>query len=56
MEEEQLKANYTLSENGQDAGISVLYPGRRWRTKQLQAPASYHVQRDFTFEPKVFAE
>jgi len=54
--EEQLKPGYTISENGQDAGVNVL-TGRAGAAKAtLSTSKSYHVQRDFTFEPKVFSE
>jgi TraM recognition site of TraD and TraG len=54
--EEQLKLSYTLSENGQDAGVSVLTGRASAHRATLSASKSYHLQRDFTFEPKVFAE
>jgi hypothetical protein len=54
--EEQLKLSYTLSENGQDAGVSVLTGQASAHRATLSASKSYHLQRDFTFEPKVFSE
>jgi hypothetical protein len=54
--EEQLKLSYTISENGQDAGVSVLTGRASAHRATLSASKAYHVQRDFTFEPKIFAE
>ncbi len=54
--EEQLKPNYTLSEQGQDAGISVLTGRAAAHKSTIGATKGYSVQRDFVFEPKVFAE
>jgi len=54
--EEQLKPSYTISENGQDAGVSVLTGRATAHRATLSASKAYHLQRDFTFEPKVFAE
>ena len=54
--EEQLKLSYTLSENGQDAGVSVLTGRASAHRATLSASKAYHLQRDFTFEPKVFSE
>jgi hypothetical protein len=54
--EEQLKANYTLSETGQDARVSMLTGRAVAHRATLAATKGYSVQRDFTFEPKVFSE
>lgn len=54
--EEQLKPSYTISENGQDAGVSVLTGRATAQKATLSASKAYHLQRDFTFEPKIFAE
>jgi hypothetical protein len=54
--EEQLKANYTLSETGQDARVSMLTGKAVAHRATLAATKGYTVQRDFTFEAKVFAE
>jgi hypothetical protein len=54
--EEQIKLSYTLSENGQDAGVSFLTGRTAAHKATLSASKAYHLQRDFTFEPKVFAE
>jgi hypothetical protein len=54
--EEQLKLNYSLSEHGQDAGVSVLTGLAAARRATVGATKGYNVQRDFVFEPKIFAE
>jgi TraM recognition site of TraD and TraG len=54
--DDQLKANYTLSETGQDAGISV-FTGRAAAQKtSIGTTKGYSVQREYVFEPKVFTE
>ena len=54
--EEQLKANYTISEQGQDAGVSVFTGRSAADRSSIGATKGYSVQRDFVFEPKVFSE
>jgi hypothetical protein len=54
--EEQLKLNYSLSEHGQDAGVSVLTGLATAHRATVGASKGYSVQRDFVFEPKIFAE
>jgi hypothetical protein len=54
--EEQLKMNYSISESGQDARISMLTGRARAQRASLSTSKSYNVQRDWLFEPKVFAE
>ena len=54
--EEQLKLQYSFSENGQDAGVSVLTGRAAAHRTTLSTSKAYNVQRDFVFEPKVFAE
>jgi hypothetical protein len=54
--EEQLKPNYTISESGQDASVSMLTGKAVAHRATLSTTKGYSVQRDFTFEPKVFAE
>jgi len=54
--EEQLKPNYTLSEQGQDAGISILTGRAAAHKSSIGASQGYSLQRDFLFEAKVFAE
>src|SRR5205823_4703222 len=54
--EEQLKLNYTFSEHGQDAGVSVLTGRAVAHKASMGATKGYSVQRDFVFEPKIFTE
>ncbi len=54
--EEQLKLNYSLSDNGQDAGVSVLTGRAAAHKTTLTTSKGYNVQRDFVFEPKIFTE
>lgn len=54
--EEQLKPNYTISEQGQDAGVSVFTGRAAAHRSAIGASKGYSVQRDFVFEPKVFSE
>lgn len=54
--EEQLKLHYSFSENGQDAGVSMLTGRAAAHKASLTTSKGYNVQRDFVFEPKVFAE
>jgi hypothetical protein len=54
--EEQLKLNYSISEHGQDAGVSVLTGRATAQRATVGTSKGYNVQRDFTFEPKVFSE
>jgi hypothetical protein len=54
--EEQLKPNYTISETGQDANVSMLTGRAVAHRATLSTTKGYTVQRDFTFEPKVFSE
>jgi hypothetical protein len=54
--EEQLKPNYSLSEQGQDAGVSVFTGRSAAHRSTIGASKGYSVQRDFVFEPKVFSE
>jgi len=54
--EEQLKLNYSISEHGQDAGVSVLTGLATAHRATVGTSKGYNVQRDFVFEPKVFAE
>lgn len=54
--EEQLKPHYSLSENGQDAGVSVLTGRAAAHKTTLSASKGYNVQRDFIFESKTFSE
>jgi type IV secretory pathway TraG/TraD family ATPase VirD4 len=54
--EEQLKLHYSFSENGQDAGVSMLTGRAAAHRATLSASKGYNLQRDFVFEPKVFSE
>jgi hypothetical protein len=54
--EEQLKLNYSLSEHGQDAGVSVFTGLAAAHKATMGTTKGYNVQRDFVFEPKIFAE
>jgi len=54
--EELLKPNYTISEQGHDAGISVFTGRAAAQRSAIGATKGYSVQRDFVFEPKIFAE
>jgi hypothetical protein len=54
--EEQLKLHYSFSENGQDAGVSVLTGRAAAHKATLTTSKGYNVQRDLVFEPKVFSE
>lgn len=54
--EEQLKPNYSLSEQGQDAGISMFTGRAAAHKSSIGATQGYSVQREVLFEPKVFTE
>ena len=54
--EEQLKVNYSISESGQDARVSMLTGRANAHRASLGTSKSYNLQRDWLFEPKVFAE
>lgn len=54
--EEQLKLNYSFSEHGQDAGVSMLTGRATAHKATVGTSKGYNVQRDFVFEPKVFSE
>ena len=54
--EEQFKLNFSLSESGQDAKVSILTGRSVAHKTTLSASKSYNLQRDFVFEPKIFAE
>jgi hypothetical protein len=53
---EQLKPQYTLSENGQDARVSMLTGRAAAHRSSISASKSFHLQRDWIFEPKIFTE
>jgi len=54
--EEQLKLSYSLSENDQDARVSVLTGRATAHKATISTSKSYNLQRDWVFEPKVFTE
>ena len=54
--EEQFKLQYSISENGQDARVSLLTGRAAAHRTTLSTSKSYNLQRDFVFEPKTFAE
>jgi hypothetical protein len=54
--EEQLKLNYTISENVHDAKVSMLTGRSMAGRASISASKSYNLQRDFVFEPKIFNE
>lgn len=54
--EEQLKLNYSLSEHGQDAGVSILTGNAAAHRATVGTSKGYSLQRDFIFEPKIFLE
>jgi hypothetical protein len=49
-------AESSISENGQDAGVSLLTGRAAAHRTTLSTSKSYNLQRDFVFEPKTFAE
>ena len=51
-----LKPSYSLSENGQDAGVSVLTGKATSHRASLSTSKSYSTQMHPTFEPKVFTD
>ena len=54
--EEQLKLHYSISENGQDARVSMLTGRSTAHRATISTSKSYNVQRDWVFESKIFAE
>lgn len=54
--EEQLKLSYSLSENDQDAHVSVLSGRATSHRATISTSKSYNLQRDWVFEPKIFTE
>jgi hypothetical protein len=54
--EEQLKLNYSISESGQDARVSLFTGRTTAHRSSVSASKSYNLQRDYIFEPKVFGE
>ncbi|MCX6592330.1 MAG: TraM recognition domain-containing protein [Acidobacteria bacterium] len=54
--EEQFKLSYSLSENDQDARVSVLTGRATAHRATVSTSKSYNLQRDWVFEAKVFGE
>ncbi len=54
--EETLKLSYSLSENDQDARVSVLTGRATAHKATISTSKSYNLQRDWVFEAKVFTE
>ncbi len=54
--EEQLKPQYAIAESGQDARVSVLTGRSTAHKATISTSKSYVLQRDYVFEPKIFAE
>ena len=53
---EQLKLSYNFSENGQDAGVSLLTGRATAHRATISASKSYSLQMDNVFEARVFSE
>ncbi len=54
--EEQFKLNYSISENGHDAKVSLFSGRTTAHRSSVSTSKSYNLQRDFVFEPKIFSE
>jgi hypothetical protein len=54
--EEQLKLSYSLSENDQDARVSVLTGRATAHKATISTSKSYNLQRNWVFESKIFSE
>lgn len=54
--EDMLRPNYSISENGQDARISILTGRATAHRATLSTSKSYNTQTLPTFEPKIFSE
>jgi hypothetical protein len=53
---ERLKPSYTLTEAGQDARVSLMTGRPAAHRTTVSATKTYSLQREYVFEPKVFAE
>jgi len=53
---ERLTPGYTLTESGQDAGVSMLTGRTAARRSSVSASKRYNVTMDYVFQPKVFSE
>jgi hypothetical protein len=54
--EEQLKLSYSLSENAQDAQVSVLTGRTTSHRATISTSKTYNLQRDWVLKPKIFTE
>jgi hypothetical protein len=54
--EEELKLSYSLSENDQDARVSVLTGRATAHKATISTSKSQNLQRDWFFESKIFSE
>ena len=54
--EEQLKLSYSLSENDQDARVSVLTGRSTAHRATISTSKTYNLQRDWVYESKIFGE
>jgi type IV secretory pathway TraG/TraD family ATPase VirD4 len=54
--EDMLRPSYSISENGQDARVSILTGRATAHRATLSTSKSYNTQTLPTFEPKIFAE
>lgn len=54
--DEQLKLSYSISESGQDAGVSMLTGRATAQQASITTSKNYSVQRDTVFEARVFFE
>jgi hypothetical protein len=53
---ERLKPSYTLTEGGQDAGVSILTGRAGARRSTVSATKSFNLHTEYVFLPKVFGE
>jgi hypothetical protein len=53
---DRLKARYSLSENGQNAHISLLTGSATAAKHSLSASKTYSLEPDYIFQPRVFTE
>jgi hypothetical protein len=54
--EEQPKLNYSISESGQDANVSLITGRTTAHKSNVSTSKTYSLQRDYIFEPKIFSE
>ncbi|MEO7272983.1 MAG: hypothetical protein ABIX28_09575 [Vicinamibacterales bacterium] len=53
---ERLKPGYTITEAGQDAGVSMLTGRPAAHKTTVSAAKTYSLQYEYVFQPKIFAE